>query len=291
MLLYFGKFRCQISNLMMITGAVLMLAAFTPGLYAQEEDLFGSSEDDSLLFGDEFDLGGDDFSFETDDTTAPDTEATDEDDFFGDFEDDEVTEENEAVSDTTELDEWGLGGDSEDELFGVDSGEASVTEVEYSDHHMDFRKKFQGTMMEGAGVTLSFYSPQYVSDKMDTWYSFMDLSLTVELPWHIDNDPVSISFLIDASSFKFENSFPEGGSFKGISLMPMVRAEAFGLEVEAGLGAYFPSFGVMTGLGYAYQYHSLFFSTGYRWNWAYNIDPIGSGWWAEPRFTIGLKLW
>ena len=92
MLLYFSNFRCQVSKLMMLLVGLFFLTIFSPGLYAQEEDLFGDSEGDSLLFGDEFDLGGDDFSFETEEESGTESEAVGEDDFFGDFGDEEETE-------------------------------------------------------------------------------------------------------------------------------------------------------------------------------------------------------
>jgi hypothetical protein len=278
---------------MMITVGLLVLTVISPGLYAQEEDLFGDSEGDSLLFGDEFDLGGDDFSFETEDETDSETEAGGEDDFFGDFGDDEETEEDtasQAETDSAEVDEWGLDTEEDYESLITRTGDGSVLE-EVADHPLDLGKYVEGTIFEDTGFTLSIYSPQMVPDALDTWYSFMDVSLTSELPWHFTFDPVELSFSIDISSFKFVNSFPAGGKFKGFSIMPMARAEIYGAELEFGLGMYTPTFGVMAGLGYTYQFHSLFFSAGYRWNWAYNIDPIGSIWWLEPRLTTGVKFW
>ena len=277
----------------MITVGLLVLTVISPGLYAQEEDLFGDSEGDSLLFGDEFDLGGDDFSFETEDETDSETEAGGEDDFFGDFGDDEETEEDtasQAETDSAEVDEWGLDTEEDYESLITRTGDGSVLE-EVADHPLDLGKYVEGTIFEDTGFTLSIYSPQMVPDALDTWYSFMDVSLTSELPWHFTFDPVELSFSIDISSFKFVNSFPAGGKFKGFSIMPMARAEIYGAELEFGLGMYTPTFGVMAGLGYTYQFHSLFFSAGYRWNWAYNIDPIGSIWWLEPRLTTGVKFW
>ncbi|NQV14684.1 hypothetical protein HQ531_04435 [bacterium] len=287
-------FYSKISRLALVQKIIFIfsvtLLLLSPGeIYAQEEDPFESAADDSLLFGDEFDLGGDDFSFDFDEGEETDTSAVESGDFFGESED-EVEEE--TVDSTPAGDDWGLGGDSDfDNLFDDDSTGGTIGEVEYSDHPLDFRKKFRGTLMEDTGLTLSLYSPQYVADKMDTWYSFMDFSLTIELPWHYEFKPINVGFLVDISSFKFENSFPAGGTFSGASLIPMVRAEAFGAEVEAGMGLYYPTFGIMTGLGYSYQFHSLFVSAGYRWNWVYKIDPIGSGWWMEPRITTGVKLW
>jgi len=260
---------------------LLLFILLTPQAFGQEEDLFGTTADDSLLFGSEFDLGGDDFSFDFDDAGEADSSAGEGDDFFGDFEDDA----EETVEDATAVeDDWGFEDDS-------DSTAIDITEEEYPDHPLNFRKNFQGTMFDGAGLTVSFYSPQYVAEKLDTWYSYMDFSLSIELPYHFETASTNISFLVDISSFNFTNSFPAGGSFNGVSLIPVVRAEAFGLEAEAGVGMYSPTFGIMAGLGYAYQYQSLFFSAGYRWNWAYKIDPIGSGWWLEPRITTGIKLW
>ncbi|MEA3288012.1 MAG: hypothetical protein U9Q77_11655 [Candidatus Marinimicrobia bacterium] len=268
-------------------GAILLLG-MPPAVYGQEEDLFGDESDESLLFGDEFDLGSDDLSFDFEDDEEADTTTVEEDDFFGDYDD----ESDEETADTTEIeDDWGFGDDFNfDDSLGVDSTD-QFTETEFSDHPLNFRQAVHGTFMEGTGLTISFYSPQYVADKMSTWYSYMDYSMSIEFPWHYEVDPANISFLLDVSSFNFKNSFPAGGSFTGVSIMPMVRAEAFGLEAEAGVGMYAPTFGIMAGLGYSYQYQSIFISAGYRWNWAYNIDPIGSGWWLEPRFTTGIKLW
>jgi len=258
-------------------------------LYAQDDDPFATAGDDSLLFGDEFDLGTDDFSFDFDDSGSADSSAEAEDDFFGDTE----SETAEIDADTTAAeDDWGLTEDDgfgdlfEDDSAGVDS----LTEL-YTDHPLDFRKKYQGTILEGTGLVVSGYSPQYVADKLTTWYSYLDYSLSFELPQHLEFEPARISFLVDISSFDFQNSFPAGGNFSGVSLMPSLRAEMYGLEVEAGVGMYYPTFGIMAGAGYSYQFHSIFMSAGYRWNWAYQIEPIGSGWWLEPRFTFGIKLW
>ena len=65
----------------------------------------------------------------------------------------------------------------------------------------------------------------------------------------------------------------------------------YGLEIELGAGTFYPTFGALAGVGYSFQFHSLFASAGYRWNWAYDINPIGEAWWLEPRFTAGVKLW
>ena len=197
---------------------------------------------------------------------------------------------SQAETDSAEVDEWGLDTEEDYESLITRTGDGSVLE-EVADHPLDLGKYVEGTIFEDTGFTLSIYSPQMVPDALDTWYSFMDVSLTSELPWHFTFDPVELSFSIDISSFKFVNSFPAGGKFKGFSIMPMARAEIYGAELEFGLGMYTPTFGVMAGLGYTYQFHSLFFSAGYRWNWAYNIDPIGSIWWLEPRLTTGVKFW
>ncbi|MBC8192990.1 MAG: hypothetical protein H8E18_11460 [FCB group bacterium] len=275
---------------MIIVVGLLVLTFLSPDLYAQEEDLFGDSEGDSLLFGDEFDLGGDDFSFETEDEAETDTEASGEDDFFGEFGDEETVDETEAEVDSAEVDEWGLGTDSDYESLITRTADGNVLE-EVPDHPLDLGKYVEGTIFEDTGFTFSIYSPQMVPDKLNTWYSFMDVSLTTELPWHFTFEPVELSFSIDISSFKFVNSFPAGGEFKGFSIMPMARAEMYGAEIEVGMGMFTPTFGAIAGIGYTYQFHSLFFSAGYRWNWAYNIDPIGSSWWLEPRITTGVKFW
>ncbi|NQV30114.1 MAG: hypothetical protein HQ508_04430 [Candidatus Marinimicrobia bacterium] len=290
--MYRKKISCPGMRMMVIIVGVFLYMSSLPTLYAQDEDLFGTAGDDSLLFGSEFDLGGDDFSFEAEDgAEAGDTEAG-EDDFFGDFGDEDAEVTGAAAPDTAEVDEWGL--DSSDDYESLitrtaDGDNALFEEV--PDHPLELGKYVKGTIFEDTGFTLSLYSPQIVPEALNTWFSYMDFSLTTELPWHISFDPVELSFSVDISSFNFVNSFPIGGEFKGFSIMPLARAEAYGFELELGLGMYTPTFGAMAGLGYAYQFHSLFFSGGYRWNWAYNIDPVGSAWWLEPRFTAGIKFW
>jgi len=290
MLLYFSKFRCQASRFVMIIAGLFLLTAFTPNLYAQEDDPFGDSEGDSLLFGDEFDLGGDDFSFETEEETSTETEASVEDDFFGDFGEEEELEDGEAEGDTTEVDEWGFGTDEDYESLITRTADGELLE-EVPDHPLELGKYVEGTFLEDTGFTLSLYSPQVVPVQLDTWFSFMDVSFTTELPWHVTFDRAELSFSVDISSFNFVNSYPVGGEFKGYSIMSIARVEAYGFELETGLGMYTPTFGALAGIGYSYQFHSLYFSAGYRWNWANDIDPIGSSWWLEPRFTTGIKFW
>ncbi len=286
------RIRHPIVRMETVTAGLCLLLLWSSGLYAQEADPFGSAGDDSLLFGSEFDLGGDDFSFEADDEAGGAETETGEEDFFGDFGEEDTEEPAEAEINSSEGDEWGLDNSADYESLITRTTEGGDPFLEEQpDHPLELGKYVKGTFLEDTGFTLSLYSPQVVPDALSTWFSFMDFSLTTELPWHFSFDPVDLSFAVDISTFKFVNSFPVGGDFKGFSVIPLARAEAFGVELELGMGMYIPTFGAMAGIGYAYQFHSLFFSGGYRWNWAYNIDPIGSAWWLEPRFTAGIKFW
>ena len=287
MLLYEIKNRVSPRSGIVLLISIFLILLAPQQTFAQEEDLFGTTADDSLLFGDEFDLGGDDFSFDFDEGGETDTTVAEEDDFFGGFDEEE---NEEAVTDTSVIDEWGLDTETDYESLITRTTDGDILD-EVPDHPLELGKYVKGTILEGTGFTLSLYSPQVVPKELNTWFSFMDISLTTELPWHFTFDPIEVSFSVDISSFKFVNSFPVGGEFKGISVMPLARVEIYGAELEMGLGMYTPTFGAMAGIGYSYQFHSLFFSAGYRWNWAYNIDPIGSGWWVEPKLTAGVKLW
>ncbi|MCF7807733.1 MAG: hypothetical protein K9M49_08105 [Candidatus Marinimicrobia bacterium] len=282
---------------------IALLLAFLPAnLLGQEDDFFGSADDDSLLFGEEFDLGGDDFSLDFEDEGAAEGGSDDpfggdaaEDDFSFDFEDDEGSDDAVAEEDTSGLgDEWGFGSEGEDYeslITKTVEGEQGDVERNPGDHPLDLRKYTDGTIFENTGWTLSLYSPHFVGPELETWFSYIDLSVTADLPWHFTLYPVELTFSIDVSSFNFSNSYPAGGTFQGITIIPMAKAEFFGAEIELGTGLFYPTFGVLAGAGYSFQYHSLFASAGYRWNWVNNIDPIGPNWWLEPRFTLGLKLW
>jgi len=262
---------------------------------AQDDDLFG---DDTLLFGEEFDLG-EDFDLDLggeDDLLGTEAESGGEEleDWmegldFGEEGVESGTEE--ALEDTAAADDWGFiteGEDYEDLIKRSAEGEDLFEE---SDHPLNFSKAVEGTILEDTGFTLSFFSPQYVADTLDTWYSFMDFSLTVDFPWHIERGTTHILFSLEIASFNFENTFPAGGTFTGVSVVPMARLKLKGIETEFGAGLFYPSFGMMAGAGFSYKFESIFFSAGYRWNWVSDIDPIGTGWWIEPRFTLGIKFW
>jgi len=288
--LYSSSFITENRQILWLLILFCMLTCTLPQVHAQDEDLFGSTEDDSLLFGDEFDLGGDEFSFEIEEGGDADTETGGEEDFFGDFGEEEEEADQTDSAEVSEEDEWGLGASNDYEsLITRTTGGNPLGDT--PSHPLDFKPRVKGTFFEGMGFTLSLYSPQVVPEVLNTWYSFLDFSFTTELPWHVEMDPLALAFLVDISSFNFENSFPVGGEFKGVSIMPMARIEVSGVEAEVGLGTFLPSFGAVAGIGYSYQFYSLFVSAGYRWNWAYNIEPIGSAWWLEPRMTVGLKFW
>jgi hypothetical protein len=277
------------SILLLLLGLVLPMT-----LVAQD---FEGFEDDSLLFGEEFDLGGDlDFDLggtESDTSLGLDGESGELDDWLSGFDDEAETDDTTSSDDSDDAgDDWGFLEDSGlENLGGGDGYEDNALFEELPDHPLDFRKRVRGTLLQDTGLTLSFFSPQVVAAPLDTWYSFLDLSLNIDAPYHLEIEGVHINFSLDISTFNFSNTFPAGGQFRGVSVVPMARAEFYGVEVETGLGLYYPSFGALAGIGYSYQFHSLFTSVGYRWNWVSNIEPIGSSWWLEPRFTIGLKFW
>ncbi len=291
MLLFKRKIQLPRIDKIIITLCSVLLLFLTPVAYAQEDDLFGSAEDDSLLFGEEFDLGGDDFSFDFDEGTEAEETDAGGDDFFGESED-EADPATDDTDDTDAEDEWGMESDADYESLitrTIDGENDLLSEV--TDHPLDFRRFVKGTFLEGTGFTFAIFSPQYVEEDLTTWYSYMDYSFTTELPWHVTGSAAELSFLLDISSFNFDNLYPSGGNFKGVAVMPIMRVETFGIALDLGLGSFTPTFGAIVGLGYSYQFHSIYFSGGYRWNWAYEINPIGSSWWLEPRFTAGIRLW
>lgn len=271
-----------VARYMMVAISLLFLCLATPVTYAQ--DLFG---DDSLLFGEEFDLG-DEFDFGGDDEgdlfggEELESGEGELDDWLSGFEDEESAEDTLATDEDAGSDDWGF----------LDEEETTEdVEIVESSHPLNFRPRVENTFLQDTGITLSLSSPQYVSDPLETWYSVVDFALNVDLPWHVDLSGVHVSFATEFASFNFKNTFPAGGSFSGLSLIPMVRVEYFGVETEFGAGFYGPRGGVLAGLGYSYKFESLFFSAGYRWKWVANIEPIGDNWWAEPRFTLGVKFW
>ena len=150
-----------------------LLWGLTFPLLSSAQD-FEGFEDDSLLFGDEFDLGGD-FDFDLGDSEADtslglDGETGELDDWLSGFGDEPADEDSAVADDADDADDWGfLEEDGVDNLGGGDGYEDNALFEELPAHPLDFSKRVRGTILQDTGLSLSFFSPQVVAAPLDTW--------------------------------------------------------------------------------------------------------------------------
>lgn len=237
-------------------------------------------------YGTAQDLGGDDWGnwFEAVDTTATQPDTSKAADTWGDWSTGDAvsTEATAPAQKTDEFSDW-----------GIDLG--SNTEPEKPTTELSVSQPFDPNAPYGMGmaIELSAVSPFWVTRKMKTWYSFMDWRLGVRLPLNYELPIYGIRLTANAelASFKFENTFPQGGTFNGISALIYARAlyQQFGLD--AGLGIYGKSFGLLLGGNYTYSVTPTFYiGVGGRGVWVSQVDPLGSAGWADIQILVGYKF-
>lgn len=232
------------------------------------------------------DLGGDEWGnwFEEADTTTakPDTSKTD--DVWGDWSTGDAvsTEAPAPAANTDEFSDWGI-------ELGTE-GESENTESDLA-----VSKPFDPNAPYGMGmaIELSAVSPFWVTREMQTWYSFMDWRLGVRLPFSLPLPIYGIRLTANAeiASFNFENTFPQGGKFNGISALLYGRAHYQQFGLDAGLGVFGKSFGLLFGGNYTYSLTpALYVGAGGRGVWVSQVDPLGSAGWADIQILAGYKF-
>ncbi|MEA3288011.1 MAG: hypothetical protein U9Q77_11650 [Candidatus Marinimicrobia bacterium] len=185
------------------------------------------------------------------------------------------------------------------ELYGEDPKQATAPEPEVVTEPIRSRKKDMGpapgllknSFLHGAHLAVNAASPFAVSDPLFSWYSFIDGSVTFKLPYEVYVESIPLYILFEVSSFSFTNSYPEGGTFEGISYI--LQGSTIGDHAGAvvGFGLWSRSMGSMLELNYRFRpTKNTFFRLGTRGVLISDIDPVGNAWWLELRLSTGLEL-
>ncbi len=150
---------------------------------------------------------------------------------------------------------------------------------------------FKNSRLNGASLSFNAASPYAVSGQLESWYSYIDAGMAIKLPYEVYVESIPLYFLFEVSTFSFENTYPQGGTFTGLSYI--LQASAIGDQSSAALGFGFwdSEMGSMLELGYRFRpTNNTFIRVGTRGVLITDIELIGSAWWAELRFSMGFEL-
>jgi len=147
------------------------------------------------------------------------------------------------------------------------------------------------SILHGSYIALNAASPFATSEALFSWYSYIDAGVSLKLPYEIYVESIPLFFVFEVASFSFENSYPEGGSFSGLSYS--MQAVAIGEQASAalGFGLWDSELGSLLELNYRFRpTKNTFLRIGTRGVLITNIELIGSAWWAELRLSLGIEL-
>lgn len=186
------------------------------------------------------------------------------------------------------------------ELYGSEADRDGVTEEKPAEIKKDEKRTavngpapgmFKNSRLNGSYLSFNMASPFAVAGALESWYSYIDGGMAVKLPYVVYVESIPLFFLFEVSTFSFENTFPQGGSFSGISYI--MQASAIGDQSSAafGFGFWESNMGSMVELGYRFRpTKNLFLRIGTRGVLITDLDTLGPVWWAEMRLSIGLEL-
>jgi len=149
----------------------------------------------------------------------------------------------------------------------------------------------KNSFMHGGHIAINAASPFAVAEQLYSWYSFIDASLTFKLPFELYVESIPLYLLFEISSFKFENNYPEGGSFSGVSYIGQASAIGDHSGAAIGFGFWDRSMGGMLEANYRFRpTTNTFLRFGTRGVLITDIEPMGAAWWLELRVSTGLEL-
>ncbi len=150
---------------------------------------------------------------------------------------------------------------------------------------------FTKSMLNGSHLAFNASSPFVVNQLLNSWYSYIDMGVIIKLPYEIYVESIPLYLLFEISSFSFENSYPEGGTFAGLSYIMQASAIGENSGAAIGFGAWDGAMGSMLELNYRLRpTANTFFRLGTRGVLITNIEPMGAAWWVELRLSMGLEL-
>jgi len=150
---------------------------------------------------------------------------------------------------------------------------------------------FPRSALNGSHIAFTAASPFLVAGPLESWYSYIDGSMTLKLPFEVYVESLPLYLLFEVSSFNFENSHPEGGEFKGLAYI--LEASVIGDNSGAlvGFGFWDRSMGSLMELNYRFRpTKNTFLRFATRGVLITDVEPLGATWWLEFRISTGLEL-
>ena len=186
------------------------------------------------------------------------------------------------------------------ELYGSEEKVAVVPEVDVEEAGKAKKRAqvkgpaqgmFKNSRLNGSYLSLNMASPYSVSGQLESWYSYIDAGVAVKLPYEIYVESIPLYFLFEVSTFSFENTYPQGGTFAGMSYILQASAIGDQSNVALGFGFWDSEIGSMLELGYRFRpTKNTFLRVGTRGVLITDIELIGSAWCAELRLSMGFEL-
>jgi hypothetical protein len=150
---------------------------------------------------------------------------------------------------------------------------------------------FKNSRINGSHLAFNVSSPYAVADPLASWYSYLDFGVIYKFPYEIYVETLPLYLLLEVSTFSFENSYPEGGSFQGISYVMQASTIGENSGAAIGFGFWEGTLGSMLELNYRLRpTANSFFRLGTRGILLSDLDPLGPVWWLELRVSTGFEL-
>jgi len=187
-----------------------------------------------------------------------------------------------------------------EELYGEEETAtveaSSVTEKEEQIRKRRSRSRTErGLLQEGYLHGMNFVitgaSPYAVASNMHSWYSYIDMGFTLRLPYRTEVEAIPLYFDAEIATFSFENTFPEGGLYEGMAYLMRASAEWTHWGTSAGLGFWEGALGGLLEANYTFwPTNVLFARLGTRGVLVTDVEPLGTAWWLDLRFSVGFEL-
>ncbi len=238
--------------------AVLVIALLFLFVPAQAQDDY-YAEDDSLYFWDE-------------------GEYEDEGEYYDDeYYEDEYTEEGE---------EGYYEFDDEAGEYVEDRGVGDISSVELSDR----------AQRMGYSLGISYASPGFVNHALNTYNSFADYRISVELPMLMQLFKSRFRIGFEFGTFAFENYMPSGGKYKGNTIMGLLSFPAGPGQVKLGVGKIGGYYGYFAETSYGLALGNILdIRVGVRGTSALgvidsNSNELGTASWLDGLVILGINF-
>ncbi len=223
----------------------------------------------------------------------------------------ETEDAQQAESDSVTTVEEGFSGDGNSdidyealvkELYGEEEKKPQKTESSQAEKSANEKVKtrrevgpapglFKNSRLNGSHLAFNASSPFVVASQMQSWYSYIDMGMIYKFPYEIYVESLPLFILLEISTFSFENSYPEGGVFSGISYIMQASIIGENSGAAIGFGSWDGVMGSMLELNYRLRpTTNSFFRVGTRGVLITDVELLGATWWAELRLSMGLEL-